>query len=159
MPQNTFCLYRWGSVSDFDRLGQIMFDAIHAFPSPYSPAQQRAWAPESPQGNEWALALSSQHIAVLADKENTAQGFVTLTPKGLLDFAFISPEWQRQGRLRPLMAMISSRARLQNLGSITTYASLSAQPGFAKLGFTLEHHEEVERHGEHLKRAKMTRIL
>jgi putative acetyltransferase len=136
-----------------------MFDAIHAIPSPYLPAQQRAWAPEPPQGNGWARALSSQHIAVLANSENAAQGFVTLTPDGLLDFAFIAPMWQRQGRLRPLMAMISNRARLQNLSSITTYASLSAQPGFAKLGFTLEHHEEVERHGEHLKRAKMTRIL
>jgi len=159
MPQNTFCLYRWGSVSDFERLGQVMFDAVHTNTSPYSPAQQRAWSPAPPQGNGWAQALSAQHIAVLADKENTAQGFVTLTPEGLLDFAFIAPEWQRQGRLRHMFAMIMIRARSLKLSSITTYASLSAQPGFAKLGFTLEHHEEVERHGEHLKRAKMTRIL
>lgn len=136
-----------------------MFEAIHATPSPYLPAQKRAWAPEPPQGKGWAQALSSQHIAVLADKSNVAQGFVTLAPDGLLDFAFIAPNWQGQGRLRPLVAMITSRARSLKLVTITAYASLTAQTGFAKLDFTLEHHEEVERHGERLKRAKMTRIL
>jgi putative acetyltransferase len=159
MKHPAFALYRWAKPQEFDRLGQIMFDAIHDVPSPYTAAQQTAWAPTPPEGPRWHAALNAQSVAICADTTNTAQGFVTLTSDGLVDFAFIAPNWRGTGRFRPLMAMIIARARGFGLATLTTYASLSAQSSFRNLGFSVEHHETVDRQGEYLKRARMTRIL
>lgn len=150
----SFVSYRWARPEDYETLGQIMYDAIHALPSAYSSAQRQAWCPKPPSGPDWNAKLTAQHVAVAAQGQHLL-GMVTLGSDGYLDLAFLLPEARGNGHLRQMVSMIQTRALSLELVAITTHASLTAQAPFAALGFDLLRHETVERLGQQLPRALM----
>ncbi len=150
----TVISYRWARPEDYETLGKIMYAAIHAEPSPYTPAQRLAWCPIPPSGADWTAKLASQQVAVVAVDQKLV-GMMTLEDTGYLDLAFLLPRARGQGHLARLLDMIKNRARDLNRDQITTHASLAAQEPFAALGFQIHHHESVSRNGETLQRAEM----
>jgi putative acetyltransferase len=48
---------RWAEPQDYDALGQLMFEAIHSAPSPYSEAERNAWRVEPYAGPDWHVRL------------------------------------------------------------------------------------------------------
>lgn len=150
--------YDWAEATDAPALGQVMYAAIHSDPSPYSAAQRQAWLATPPDGPGWQAKLTAQHVAV-ARSGKVPIGMMTLDDTGYLDLAFIHPDFQGQGHLRHLWAMISEKARSLGCRDITGHASLSAQAPFTALGFKLIRHEEVEKDGQFLKRAEMRFML
>ncbi|MFW2542117.1 GNAT family N-acetyltransferase [Primorskyibacter sp. 2E107] len=150
-------MYRWTKPSDFDALGLVMFDAIHAVPSPYSAAQRLAWLPRAHSGPDWAARLCAQRVAVL--DQGGPRGFATLRADGYLDMIFLAPEARGQGHFRGLMTMLTQEAENQKMPELTTHASLAAQGPFLSLGFELVCHETVSRDGQTLARAYMRRPL
>nr|WP_197501616.1 GNAT family N-acetyltransferase [Hyphomonas sp. Mor2] len=143
---------------DYDALGQVMFEAIHQGPSHYTTAQSRAWAPKPRRGADWAARLSGKHI-VVADLEGHLQGFMSIEPGGYIDFAYIHPRAQGTGLFRRLFEAVTAWADRQGETELSTHASLMAQPAFAAMGFTIDHHETVEVDGQTLARARMIKTL
>lgn len=153
----------WATPTDFDDLGDIVFDAVRNGPSKYTEAQRAAWVPERPStgsgvGEEWAARLKGQVIAIARD-ETRFVGFMTLAPEGYIDFAFIRPEAQGSGLFRRLFNMIEDKARSQNEPRLWAHASLMAEPAFAAVGFVVVERQLVQIGDESLKRAMMEKIL
>lgn len=148
----------WATPTDYDALGDVVFDAVRNGASLYTEAQRAAWVPVRRGGEEWAERLKGQVIALARD-ETRAVGFMTLAAQGYIDFAFIRPEAQGTGLFRRLFAMIEELALAQNEHRLWTHASLMAGPAFASVGFAVVEPQFVEMGGERLERAVMEKIV
>lgn len=149
---------RTADSSDYDALGAVMFDAIHKGPTQYTEAQSTAWAPEPRTGKDWAARLAKQHI-IVAEHAGEIQGFMSIEPGGYIDFAYIRPGAQGSGLFRRLFAAVTDWAAARGERELSTHASLMAQPAFAAMGFTVDHHETVDVAGQSLSRARMVKTL
>lgn len=149
---------RWAEPADFTALGEVMFAAVRSGPSLYSEAQRMAWVPEPRRGTAWDRRLAGQWI-ILQEAAGEVKGFMSLTPSGYIDFAYIRPIAQGTGVFRHLYAHIETRARDERITRLTTHASLMAQPAFAAIGFVVLQHEEVHLNGEAFARAHMAKDL
>lgn len=148
----------WATSTDYDDLGDIVFDAVRNGPSKYTQSQSAAWVPVRRGGPEWAERLKGQVIAIARDATR-ATGFMSLAAQGYIDFAFIRPEAQGTGLFRRLFIMIEDKARSQKEPRLWTHASLMAEPAFAAVGFSVLEREVVELGDEILARAKMEKAL
>ena len=149
---------RPATANDYDTLGEVMFDAIHNGPSKYTGAQSRAWAPEPRKGADWNARLSRQHVFI-AEKESDVLGFMSIETGGYVDFAYIRASAQGTGLFRKLFDAVQAWAIAQGETELSTHASLMAQPAFAAMGFSVDHHETVEVDGQSLARARMIKPL
>jgi putative acetyltransferase len=146
--------FRWASAADAGLLGDIMFDAVRNGDSPYSQAQRAAWVPAPPAGEAWAAQLARQDV-VVAEQDGEALGFMTLAEGGYIDLAFIRPGARHSGLFRELLARIVERAAARGEPRLWTHASLSAEPAFAALGFTVCSRERVRVGDQELNRCEM----
>lgn len=149
---------RPATATDYDTLGEVMYDAVHHGPSEYSDAQSQAWMPAPRQGPDWHARLAKQHV-ILAVQDHEILGFMSIEPGGYVDFAYIRPRAQGIGLFRRLFAAITAQAEATGETQLSTHASLMAQPAFAAMGFEIGFHETVEVNGQSLPRAKMTKTL
>jgi putative acetyltransferase len=145
---------RWAIPADYTELGAVMYDAVRNGPSAYSEAQRQAWVPTLRDGAGWHARLADQDILV-SESGGRIAGFISLTPQGYIDFAYVRPAMQGTGLFRNLFAKIEARAQERGITHLTTHASLMAQPAFAAVGFKVVQHEEVQIRGAVFKRAKM----
>ncbi|MEO1043939.1 MAG: GNAT family N-acetyltransferase [Pseudomonadota bacterium] len=155
---------RVAQPDDYDALGQLVYDAVHAEPSPYNAAQRAAWMPAPRHGADWHARLAGQHVVVAEDGAGIAQGFMSLEPgddpgHGYVDFAYIRAEARGSGLFRRIYAEIEKHARDAGLTRLNTHASLAAQPAFAAMGFVVEEEEAVAIGAEKLKRFAMMHSL
>ncbi len=148
---------RVATHADADALGSVMFRAIHEGDSPYTQAQRIAWLSRPNSGPDWAARLAAQYVVLT--EVDCITGFMTMTPEGTIDLAFILPDARGQGLFAQLFDRIEAEARRLKLGRLTTIASLMAQPAFARHGFAIDHHETVVQNGETLARAAMSKSL
>jgi putative acetyltransferase len=150
--------YRWATDSDYDALGEVIFDAVRNGPSLYSEAQRSAWVDAPRSGPEWQQRMAAQSIAV-AETDGNIAGLMSLTQDGYLDFAFIRPAYQGSGIFRQLYSMILELARQQKQPRILVHASLMAQPAFSAMGFEITKEESVEINGQYLDRFEMQFVI
>ena len=149
---------RIAEPEDFDRLGEVMFDAIHNGPTQYTKAQSEAWAPAPRAGKAWAERLNGKSL-ILAERSGSVLGFMSIEPGGYIDFAYIRPEGQGSGLFRRLFQEVETRAKAAGETELSTHASLMAQPAFAAMGFDIDFHETVEVDDQQLDRARMAKAL
>ncbi len=147
--------FRWANgEADYTRLGQLMFDAVHALPSPYSEDERIAWMPEPRSGPVWNGRLAKQNVLLAETDGNEALGFVSLEQlakagHAYVDFAYIAGPVRGSGLFRALYEQIEDEARAQGKHKLETHASLMAQPAFAAMGFAVLHEEQVEMASPH----------
>ena len=149
---------RWARESDYETLGQVMFDAVRNGESRYTEKQRAAWTPEPRKGPAWTDRLSPQDV-VVAEAGGEILGFMSLAAGGYLDFAFIRPRAQHSGLFRLLLGQIEARALETGATSLWTHASLTAEPAFAALGFEIRKREQVVLGGETFDRCEMEKRL
>jgi putative acetyltransferase len=150
--------YRWATASDYDALGDVMFDAVRNGPSRYSEAHRAAWVEAPRQGAEWNEKLAKQSVAV-AHIADEIIGLMSLASDGYLDFAYIRPAHQGTGVFRKLYAMILQLAEEQKQPRILVHASLMAQPAFSAMGFEIIKKETVALNGLDFERFEMQLLL
>lgn len=149
---------RRATPADFDALGQVMYDAIHAPGSPYTEAQRHAWLSAPPSGTAWHEKLAGQ-IVITAETGGALIGMMTLTPTGYIDLAFILPQGRGTGLFARMLAQIEDAAHKARMAELTTHASLAAIPAFTRSGFDITAREEIPRGNETLRRAAMRKRL
>ena len=149
---------RPGRPEDADALGAVMFTAIRSGHSPYSDAQRAAWLPTPNSGDAWRARLGGQDVIVAEDKAGPV-GFMTLSPAGYIDLAYILPPARGRGVFDRMLHRIEADAKTAGLRRITTHASLMAEPAFSRHGYRIVQRETVIRDGQSLDRAKMSKRL
>lgn len=151
-------LIRKALVDDAVSLAKVFFDAVRQDPSPYTAAQREAWMPQSPDPERFAARLASKHV-VLCEDAGEVIGFMTVEAGGYIDLAYVLPQGRGRGVFRALYVAIEQIAAANTEKRLWVHASLMAQPAFKAVGFTVIHHETVERAGEMLARAQMEKHL
>ena len=91
----------------------------------------------------------------MAEQGGRAVGFVSLAAGGYIDFAYIRPEARHSGLFRQLLSRIVERATAKGEPLLWTHASLTAEPAFEKLGFTVRRRERVTIGEQSLDRCEM----
>ncbi len=150
--------YRWADSSDYDVLGEVIFDAVRNGRSLYNEAQRRAWIDAPRSGPDWHQRLAEQSIA-LATHDVGIVGLMSLTQDGYLDFAYVRPAFQGTGIFRKLFAMIFELAVSQGHSKILVHASLMAQPAFSAMGFENLKMETIDLNGQGLDRFEMQLLI
>ena len=151
-------MLRAGTADDYAALGETMFAAVREGPSLYTERQRQAWVPTARSGEEWNARLGRQEI-ILSERGQEIEGFMTLAEGGYIDFVFIRPESQGTGLFRRLFEAIRQRAQQHGVNRLWVHASLTAEPAFSAMGFTILREEAVEVGGETLKRFEMEMTL
>ena len=149
---------RLGKESDFADLADVMFDAVRNGPSLYSEEQRRAWVPEKRAGEAWSERLSDQQI-IVAERQGSIVGFMSVTAEGYLDFAYIRPLAQGTGLFRRLFQEIENLARETGISRLWVHASLKAQPAFSAVGFQILKKESIQIRGQSLDRFEMEKMV
>ncbi|MEO9652218.1 MAG: GNAT family N-acetyltransferase [Roseobacter sp.] len=149
---------RRATKEDTDALAQIFYKSVREGPSLYTQAQRVAWMPAVPQHARFATRLAPMWVYVAAENGRVF-GFMGTEPSGYIDLAFILPQYRGKGAFRLLFEATRTQAIACALGRLWTHASLTAQPAFKAMGFSVIQHETVERTGEMLQRAEMETYL
>ncbi|MEO1704823.1 MAG: GNAT family N-acetyltransferase [Pseudomonadota bacterium] len=122
----------------------LFYRAVHdGAAEHYSPEERAAWAPKVPATKAFGERLGGQICFVACN--GSVQGFMSLTPLGYLDMAFVAPEQRGRGVAQQLYAALLNRAHVLGLGQLTTHASHLARPFFLRQGWEVEAAETVER--------------
>ena len=86
--------------------------------SSYDLPQQLAWKEGIPDGDDWTERVQNQTI-VTAREQRSLAGFLSLTKQGLVDFAFVLPQYQGLGLFTRLVHAIEAQAQCR---AIDTFA-------------------------------------
>jgi GNAT superfamily N-acetyltransferase len=124
----------------------------------YSPEQVRAWAPEPPDPAAWHERMSGRHTLV-AEEGGEVVGFAELQESGHLDMLYCRADAVGRGVGSLLYAAVEERARGLGLGRISTEASITARPFFARRGFAVLRRNTVWRQGTALTNFSMEKAL
>lgn len=151
-------MLRWAVSQDYDALGQVMFDAIHADPSPYSKAERRAWRDAPYCGSQWHKRLEGKDVLIAEENERPI-GFLTVEPGGYIDLGYLLLHARGHGWFRRLYAEIELKAQARGYTQLSTHASLAAEGPFAAMGFVVTDRETVVLNGQSLRRAAMHKTL
>ena len=102
----------------------------------YSPDQIEAWAADHGDLDSWAAARAAAHtyLAIIGDR---VAGFTDLDDSGYIDMLFVEPDFGRRGVASALLAHVIALGRARGLPALTTFASLTSQPVFERLGFVI----------------------
>jgi len=149
---------RRATPRDFDALGAVFHAAVREAATAYSEAQRAAWSPAPRAGEAWAAHLGAQAVW-LAEEDGEALGFMTLTPDGYVDLAYILARTKGRGLFRRLYNALEAEARAASLARLWTDASLHAKAPFEAVGFAVTQPETVTRGGETFKRFRMEKTL
>jgi len=146
-------------ASDAEATARIYFDAVRlGTHDHYTELQRQAWAPRIPERNAWCDRLNSL-TTLVADFEGTAVGFMTMTPGGHIDLAFVAPEFIGKGVAKQLYDCILDEAKVQDVTRLSTEASLLARPFFERLGWSVVKQQTVRRQGVSLVNFVMVKDL
>jgi putative acetyltransferase len=113
----------------------------------YSIAQVQAWSPDDLDFRDWAT-VCSQRFTYVAEQSGVIVGFGELLPEGQIDCFYCHKDYQRQGVGRAVYQAIETKARELQLERLWTEASITAQPFFRSIGFSVIREQQVERRGE-----------
>ncbi len=102
----------------------------------YSDRQVAAWADEAGELSSWAAvrAAIDTEVAVV---EGRVVGFADLDEQGYVDMLFVDPDFGRRGIASALVGSAIARARDRGLLALSTFASLTSRPVFARHGFVV----------------------
>ena len=110
------------------------------------------------KGEAWRERLAAQDV-VLAFDGKRILGFMSLAPRGYVDFAYIRPDCQGTGLFRRLYARIEGLAVEQGLARLWVHASLTAQTAFTAAGFAIVKKERVSIGDQEFERFEMEKQL
>lgn len=133
--------------ADFPIIKQLFYDTVHAINAhDYSPEQLNAWAPKDDPRERMKLSLE-ENVSLIAEIDKKIVGFGIITRHGYIDYLFTHKDYQGQGIASALYKNLESHARTLDLTIVSTQASITARPFFAKQGFIVVKEQEVEFRG------------
>lgn len=148
-------MIREGAEADAAACMAVYVDAIrNGTASHYTPEQSLAWAPTE-EIEDWLPPRLETGTTWIAWSDTRAEGFLTLTDDGHLDFFFVRPDARKSGLAAALYDCMMEETKAREQAQLTTYASHLARSFLEKRGWRVIEGETTTRHGVELKRWKM----
>jgi putative acetyltransferase len=146
-------------IGDEPALHRVFLSAIHGIASrDYTPEQIDAWAPTTLDPNPWAERMRG--IApFVAEHEGIPIAYADVQVNGYIDHFFVSAPFARQGVGTQLMRRIHDAAAAENMPSLTSNVSLTAQPFFKHFGFVVVEERMPVMRGVAIPNALMAKTL
>lgn len=133
----------------------LFIESVHQIAAhSYTLEQRMAWAPVSPDLEQWKSRLAILETLV-ADFEGVIGGFISYTGNGHIEYLFTSPAFSRRGVASRLYEAAVQSLRSKGVNKLTTHASMEARPFFELKGFSIVEEQLVERNGVQLRRFAM----
>ena len=115
----------------------VFRSAIHGLASKnYTPEQVQAWAPQDMDRSIWVKRMQGIRPFV-AEALGEVVAYADVQPSGYIDHFFVAAAYARQGVGSKLMEHIHKVASEQEIPTLTSDVSLTAQPLFEKFGFVI----------------------
>ena len=133
---------------DCPALAHLFYETVHTVNAAhYSPAQLDAWAPAGgPDLAAWDESFRA-HLTLVAELDGKLAGFGDMdTACGYLDRLYVHKDFQGRGVATALCGALEQAAA----GPVTTHASVTARPFFARRGYRVLRAQQVERRGVRL---------
>ncbi len=124
----------------------------------YSPAALAVWAPPDLDRAVWGARMA-RHETWVADDVGDVVGFAELAPPDMLHMLYVHKCRLGQGIGTALLSQSEATARRLGASSVRVVASTTARPFFAKLGFTMQGQQNIERAGVSLLTYRMQKLL
>lgn len=124
----------------------------------YTAEQLHAWAPPDYDAELWTQRMLVNRTLV-AEVDGRPAGFTDLQPSGYLDMFFVAAPYAGRGVGSALIAYVFSAAAARGIGELYSDVSLTAEPFFARHGFTVDSRNKVEVRGVLLDSAGMRKRL
>ena len=102
----------------------------------YDEAQRRDWAPDDCLG--MAEEKLPSQVAWVAEDRDRITGFMSMTPEGHLDMAFVLPEVMGKGHAAALYEALLAHAQAAGLPRLTVHASEYSRRFLARRGWVLD---------------------
>ncbi len=145
--------------TDTAALTQLFFATVRQVPvKEYSPAELAAWAHAVPQVAVWRRRMAGRHSLVAASGDEIL-GFAELTAAGELGMLYCRHDQVRRGIGTMLCERLERIVRDLGLTRVTTEASITARPFFARRGYVVQRRRIVRRRGVRLANFTMVKSL
>ncbi len=129
--------------SDSKELAELFYNTVHTVNAKdYTKEQLNAWVSGQTDLEKWHQSLQ-QHFSIVAVDNETIAGFGDIDKTGYLDRLFVHADYQEKG----IGTSICNRLEQAVTGNITTHASITAKPFFAKRGYKVIKEQQIERQG------------
>lgn len=124
----------------------------------YTEQQAQAWIGPPPSLDAWDEARRAVRTFG-AELDGRVAGFSDLDEHGYVDRLFVHPVAARRGVAGALLDRVVAEARAAGIATLSTHASLVAEPVFARHGFEVVGRETVRRGDVSLDRCVMRLAL
>ena len=152
-------LIRAFQPGDEPALFRVFHSAIHRVARrDYTQAQIQAWAPDDVDPALWQQRMRGIQPFVAQDGEEIV-GYADLQPSGYIDHFFVSGFHPRRGIGAMLMSRIHEEAARRGTPVLTSDVSRTAEPFFARFGFSVVARKESVVRGVVLQNAAMRKEL
>ncbi|MCU0570233.1 MAG: GNAT family N-acetyltransferase [Oculatellaceae cyanobacterium Prado106] len=158
-------------IQDAEQIAQLFHDTVREVNiRDYSSQQVQVWAPDDIHFRNWVEVCANRFTYIaedtgiaegtnIAGKAGTIAGFGELEPNGHIDCFYCHKDYQRCGVGRHLYQAIEAKARELSLSRLFTEASITAQPFFQRMGFSIINEQAVTRRGETFINYVMEKLL
>jgi putative acetyltransferase len=120
----------------------------------YAPTQIEVWAGETPDGEKWRERQTNRTTFV--DEHNgTIRGFAELEDNGHIGAVYVHVDCQGLGIASALLDEMEKEAVARGVTCLSTEASITARPFFAKRGFETVAAQDVEYRGQIFRNYRM----
>ena len=149
----------YGQADAADSLAVFLAAVTETAAADYSAERIQAWArPETRDLTTWHASMQERNSDV-AIVDGALAGFSDVGPEGYIDMLFVTPQHQRQGVARRLIAYGEAHARRAQLAELTANVSITARPFFEGYGFTAEAEQQPVMAGVKLTNYRMNMNL
>lgn len=125
----------------------------------YTAEQVQAWAqPGRRDVVTWHAAMLARN-SVVATITGDLAGFSDVRFDGYVDMMFVSPQYQRRGVARQLLAHVEAQARSEEIPVLSADVSITARPFFERYGFKVKEEQRPIKAGVELTNYKMEKVL
>jgi putative acetyltransferase len=148
-------MIRRATPNDAPAIATLYRDTVKKIKShDYAPAQIEAWAGAAPDEEKWRERQTNRTTFV-DEHDGTVRGFGELEDNGHIGAVYVHADWQGEGIASALLNEMEKEAVAHGVTSLSTEASITAQPFFAKLGFETLSAQDVEYRGQLFRNYRM----
>lgn len=144
---------------DLPQLAAIFRDAVEELSADdYDADQRAAWSAAVDDEVKFGERLES-YVTLVAEVEGALGGFIALKNNDTIELLYTSPRFAQRGIATFLCQAVELLAQGRHAAKLSVEASDTAQPLFAKLGFTPMQRNTVSLRGQWLANTTMQKTL